>query len=190
MIQLSIVMKKILILGLFIASAALWMAACNNKPKNLQDGQAAVYQWFGLEADSILQGLDSLAVLCEKKADLSALQKTFAQNRNRYKTVEALVEYYFQGLTKRINGPALPDVKTEDGQVWPPQGYQVVEQYLFGGYTDSLAPTVVASIRILQNDLRFVKANLEYNAILPHHLFDIVQHQFIRITTLGITGGH
>ena len=188
MIQLSIVMKKILILGLFIASAALWMAACNNKPKNLQDGQAAVYQWIGLEADSILQGLDSLAVLCEKKADLSALQKTFAQNRNRYKTVEALVEYYFQGLTKRINGPALPDVKTEDGQVWPPQGYQVVEQYLFGGYTDSLAPNVVASIRILQNDLRFVKANLEYNAILPHHLFDIIQHQFIRITTLGITG--
>jgi cytochrome c peroxidase len=181
-------MKKRLLITILTACSAAWMGACNSNRQNTQAGQVAVYQWFEDKSTTILAGLDTLALLCEKKADLATLQAAFAQNRNSYKFIEALVEYYFQGLTKRINGPALPDVKTEDGQVWPPQGYQVVEQYLYDGYTDSVAPTVVAAIRILQNDLRFVKANLAYNAILPHHFFDIVQHQFIRITTLGITG--
>lgn len=175
---------RFLFLGLGIYFCVI---SCNNQPKATV-GEKAVYQLFENTTDSILFGLDAILLLTEKKADLKEIQQKFAQSRFHYKTIEGLVEYYFQGLSKRLNGPALPDVKVEDGQTLPPQGFQVVEQILFDGFSDESKSTLVASIKILQNDVRFVKANLPFNAILPQHIYEIIQHQFIRITTLGITG--
>jgi cytochrome c peroxidase len=105
-----------------------------------------------------------------------------------YKETELFIEYYFQGLTKRINGPALPDVKTEDGQVWPPHGLQVMEQYLFTEPADSNRADLQKEIRLLQADLKFILANLPATTILPQHAKEIVQHELIRIVTQGITG--
>jgi cytochrome c peroxidase len=43
-------------------------------------------------------------------------------------------------------------------------------------------------VNLLIADLRFVKANMQHNAILVRHARELVQHQLIRIATLGITG--
>lgn len=151
-------------------------------------GEAALKQWYLLENDTLSTELRVLDSLVRNKQPAVALQRQFSVARNRYKHLEGVVEYYFQGLSRRINGPALPDIKTDDNQVWPPHGFQVVEQYLYNPLPDSLRPAVANEIGLLQTDLNFVRSNLEATAILPRHFYELVQHQLIRIATLGITG--
>lgn len=150
-------------------------------------GEPAVKEYFYLQTDSLLYNLNQLDSSAITGENISSIQEQFRRCRFIYKKIEAIAEYYFQGLTKRINGPALPDVRTEDGQVWPPHGFQVIEQILYENNPDSLHE-MSSEIRLLQTDLRFMRKNMEYNAISANHISEIIQHQFIRIAALGITG--
>lgn len=158
------------------------------RQKKEPKGEAALRAWFYQQQDSLMGDLSLLDSLVQHGAPQPELQRQFSVARLRYKRVEGIVEYYFQGLTRRINGPALPDIKTEDNQVWPPHGFQVIEQMLFTPLQDSLRPLVANELKVLQTDLHFVRTNMEATAILPRHVHELVQHQLIRIGTLGITG--
>jgi len=160
--------------------------ACFNKKDATQDGN--MNAWFNNRMDKLDAALDSLQSSTESGANLSVLQQRFHESRREYKHLESIIEYYFQGITKRINGPALPDVKTDDNQVWPPHGFQVIEGMLFGEFLDTTRPAIINEINILQSDLKFVKTQFQVQTILPRHLREAIQHELIRIATLGITG--
>jgi cytochrome c peroxidase len=158
-------------------------------PRELQSEEnEGIKKIFEQKTDDVLSGLTFLDEKIRQKKLLSELQQQFLLSRLAYKEIEPVTEYYFPGLNNRINGPALPDVKKEDNQVWPPHGFQAIEQYLYSGYHDSLAVAVSNEIKLLQADLRFVKTNLAAQSISPNHLYELVQHQLIRIAVLGITG--
>ncbi len=153
-----------------------------------QPGASAVFKWADQELttlEKLLLTLDS-SVTSDKK--LSDLKFQFTQTRIQYKRVELIVEYYFQGLTKRINGPALPDIKVEDGQVWPPHGFQVIEQQLYDNYALDKNKFIHDEIQLLLTDLRFVRSTLPTQPLLDRHAHEIVQHQLIRIVSQGHTG--
>jgi cytochrome c peroxidase len=137
--------------------------------------------------DSAILHLEYIREYARAAQPISVLQQHFSQSRYFYKQAEPITEYFFQGLTKRINGPVLPDVKVEDGQVLPPHGYQVIEQLLF---TPETAPSdeLLNEINVLINDLRFVKKQIADISIQQYHFKELVQHQIIRIATTGITG--
>lgn len=175
----------LLIVGFF--ALLLYMPSCAEK-KKAAIGEPAAKALFNAQMDSLFTALQHLDTLIKQDGDAQALRQSFAACRSLYKRTELITEYYFQGLTRRINGPALPDIKTDDNQVWPPHGFQVIEQYLFGNYHDSLKASVSNEVNLLLTDLRFVKANMPHNAILSRHARELVQHQLIRIATLGITG--
>jgi len=177
--------KSIILLLIAIICVAI-IHSCNSS--NKINGEQRVKTYFYRHTDSLLHALTMLDSAVIKKENINELKDLFTRCRFVYKKKEAITEYYFQGITKRINGPALPDVKTEDGQVWPPHGFQVIEQFLYSNYHDSLAIAVSAEIKLLQTDLRFVKTNIEHQAILPQHIQEMMQHQLIRIAALGITG--
>ena len=156
--------------------------------KEQASAETKLKDWFRDEADSLLQNLTTLDSAVRQKKQTTALQQYFLEIRLQYKRTEVIIEYYFQGLTKRINGPALPDVKTEDGVVWPPHGFQVIEQYLYSGYNDSLSAELSKEIGLLQTDIRFIKTNMQEMSILPGHVDEMLQHEFIRIAALGTSG--
>ncbi|WP_343306796.1 cytochrome c peroxidase [Chitinophaga niabensis] len=177
---------KVLIVLLGVFLLIQWqISGCNNRPEK---GDAAVKEYFFNEMDTLLDELDKLDVLTDQKKPVAVLQGQFANCRFTYKKIEAVVEYYFQGVTKRINGPALPDVKTEDGVVWPPAGFQVIEQFLYDRYNDSLQPALSDKIKTLQTDLKFIKDNMQYISITGNHVKEMLQHQLIRVACMGITG--
>jgi cytochrome c peroxidase len=178
----------LLLLLLSVLAADLLLFPACKTTKMIESGEALAKSQYFQQIDTLLAQLSLLDSLTLLKKPVAELQNAFTASRFTYKKTEAITEYYFQGLTKRINGPALPDIKTEDGQVWPPHGFQVIEQYLYSDYADSLALTLSNEIRLLQTDLRFAKTNMDYNAILPHHAAELIQHEFIRIATLGISG--
>jgi cytochrome c peroxidase len=138
--------------------------------------------------DTLISNLYTLKNNIKKNEKIEIIKANFLNNRITYKSIEPIIEYQFQGLTKRINGPALPDIKTEDGQVLPPHGYQVIEQYIWTDLNDSTKSELMNEIELLITDLKFVKSNLLVMETTSSKLMEAIQHQLIRITTLGITG--
>lgn len=176
-------MYRVLLLLLF---SVFYLCYCNEPAE--KPGEEQVKKWMDREINLLLGQLSRLDSALSGHRPVAELQALFRTSRMMYKRTEPVVEYYFQGLTRRINGPALPDVKTEDGQVWPPHGFQVIEQFLYGAYHDSVAMSVSNEVRLLQTDLQFVKANLVHQPMLPRHAAELLQHQLIRIAALGISG--
>jgi cytochrome c peroxidase len=168
--------------------ALIYVASINCGLNEKAQPELALKKYTHLTIDSCINALTTIKTLHTKNRPFSEIKTGFLLSRQYYKKVEAIVEYYFQGITKRINGPVLPDVKTEDGQVWPPHGFQVLEQFV---YTDSLTkynPTFINEIEILETDLKFVQASMVATSILPQHVAELQQHQLIRIATQGIVG--
>jgi len=169
-----------------ILVAILAIASC--KPQSSIDGDKAVHRWFDRRADTLVARLGHMAALVESGADVGRIRLSFDSCRDRYKQIETVVEYYFQGLSKRINGPALPDIKTDDNMVFPPRGFQVVESMVYGDFHDSLRSGLANELRVLQTDLRFARSNFKEQTVLPRHIREMIQHEIIRIGVLGVTG--
>ena len=170
---------------LFVLSQLLINGCKNETNDNIE---ASIEKYYNLQIDSTIANLNALSKSVSNKTNAGELHKDFLNSRLSYKKIEAIAEYYFQGLTRRINGPALPDVKTEDGVVWPPHGFQVIEQILFSDYQDSSAPVLIQEINLLKTDLQFTVSNLKEQTITQDHLQELIQHQLIRIAAMGITG--
>ncbi len=133
--------------------------------------------------------IDSLITHLKKLSstkDTSNIQNIFKASRNHYKNIEPIVEYYFQGFARRINGPALPDIKTDDNFVCDPSGFQVLEEIIFQDSINIME--LIKDSKVLITDLLFIKRMIKDLPIQDHHLCEILQHQIIRIATLGITG--
>jgi cytochrome c peroxidase len=118
--------------------------------------------------------------------DKIALVNEFKEIRTEYKKIESFIEYYFQGLSRRINGPALPEIKTDDNIVNDASGLQVIEEILFDEKLDTTE--LKKQAKILITDLNFIKQNFKDLPIQNHHFYELIQHEVIRIAVLGITG--
>lgn len=163
------------------------MTSCNSTvtPNSSQTNIQTYYKNF---ADSTILQLNELSALIDRTNSSTNLKSKFLNSRYYYKHIEPIVEYYFQGLNKRINGPALPDVKVDDNQVFPPRGFQVIEQYIWSETPMENSKIIKEEINVLISDIKFSKIQLSEQAILPRHLREIIQHQLIRIATNSITG--
>jgi cytochrome c peroxidase len=157
----------------------LLIACLSNKQQNFEDIARA-----GIEnkIDTIISILNKT----ESTVATDDLKALFINSRKHYKKIEPLVEYYYQGLSRRINGPALPEIKTDDNVVNDASGFQVIEELIYSDTVD--AAELKKQIKILTTDLLFVKKNSKELPVQEHHFYELVQHQLIRIAALGITG--
>jgi cytochrome c peroxidase len=138
---------------------------------------------------SVLNKVDTIILTLneiENSTHKNELTEKFNKARKQYKNIEPFVEYYFQGFSRRINGPALPEIKTDDNVVNDAAGFQVIEETIFSDKIDIIE--LKKQVRILKTDLNFIKQNLKDLPIQNHHFYELMQHQIIRIATLGITG--
>jgi len=145
---------------------------------------------FDKTAYSLIEkNIDSIIGIISKTegvSDKNTLIKIFSDSRKNYKKIEPFVEYYYQGLTRRINGPALPEIKTDDNMINDPSGFQVIEEIIYNDNVDLYE--LSKQTKILNTDLLFIKKTIKDLPIQDHHFYELVQHQIIRIATLGITG--
>ncbi len=135
--------------------------------------------------DSNVVSIVKILTKIESETNTDTLKKTLITARKKYKILEPFVEYYYQGLVRRINGP-LPEVKTDDNMINEATGFQVIEEII---YSDSVnLSELKKQAKILSTDLIFVKEAIQDMPIQDHHFYEMMQHQIIRIATLGITG--
>ena len=140
--------------NLFVLTIAIiCLIACGSKKQ--QTGHIAVQEYFAIKIDTLISDVESLKLAAENNSNADNLKLIFAKSRSNYKEIESIIEYYFQGLTKRINGPVLPDVKTDDNQVFPPHGFQVLEQTIWSlAINDTINKSFIDEINILITDLK------------------------------------
>ena len=169
-------MKKVVI---YILSLVFFIACLNMKQESFD--KAALLS-LDNNIDTIIGLLKNTDTLVEK----DKLKALFAASRKSYKKVEPFVEYYFQGLTRRINGPALPEIKTDDNMINDPSGFQVIEEIIYSDTLDLV--DLKKQTKILTTDLLFIKNTMKEMPIQEHHFYELIQHQIIRIAALGITG--
>jgi len=162
--------------------ALLVMIACSKNNQQQAKFDETAYSSLKDNIDSLIVVLHNL----ESVNDHDKLKTIFSVSRKRYKKIEPFIEYYYQGLTRRINGPALPEIKTDDNMVNDPAGFQVIEEIIFADTVDHTE--LKKQTKILTTDLLFVKKTIKDLPIQDHHFYELVQHQIIRIAALGITG--
>lgn len=169
-------MKKTIILSFFILS----LFSCVNK--DYQSLEKKLHTTVSIKIDSISTTLSEI----EKEKDKKKLILKFKKARKQYKKIESFVEYYFQGLSRRINGPALPEIKTDDNIVNDATGFQVIEEIIFSDDID--LNDLKKQVSILKTDLKFIQQNFKDLPVQNHHFYELMQHQIIRIAAQGITG--
>jgi cytochrome c peroxidase len=169
-------MKKTIILSFII----LFIFSCVNK--EYQTLEKKLHTTVSVKIDTLTIALSKI----EKEDDKKKLILQFKKTRKEYKKIEPFVEYYFQGLSRRINGPALPEIKTDDNIVNDATGFQVIEEIIFSDSVNLVE--LKKQVSILKTDLKFVQQNFKDLPIQNHHFYELMQHQIIRIAALGITG--
>jgi cytochrome c peroxidase len=116
------------------------------------------------------------------------IQLQFLIAHQAYKKVEFLSEYYFPEVSKSLNGPALSEFEENDGKIIPPQGFQVIEEFIFPNYDPKNQAELEQQLGMLKGNLIRLDKIAKNNELTDAHVFDALRLEMFRIVTLGITG--
>ncbi|MEO8253124.1 MAG: cytochrome c peroxidase [Flavobacterium sp.] len=161
----------------------LLVFSCKEVPKT-----TAVKQLFQTDITTLIQSVTDLEALIQSNASQEKLQKQFLLAHYNYKKAEIFSEYYFPEVSKAINGPAIPEFEENDGLTLAPQGFQVVEEFLFPVYDKKTKTELIKEVGILSANLKRLNSIAATNEWTDAHVFDALRLEVFRIITMGITG--
>ncbi|TRW99815.1 cytochrome-c peroxidase [Flavobacterium gawalongense] len=160
------------------------LVSCQNTiPKH-----EAVNNLFKSDILKVIDEVSKLEHLIELNSSTSQLQKQFLKAHTSYKQVEMISEYYFPVVSKAINGPALAEFEENDGKTLPPEGFQVIEEFIFPTYNSQTKAELLKEMGILSANLKRLDKVSQTNELTDSHVFDAMRLEVFRIITLGITG--
>jgi cytochrome c peroxidase len=161
----------------------LLSVSCQEMSKNQQ-----VNNLFQSDVKLLLQEVSQLEKWVQTDKDQNELQKQFLVAHQNYKKIEVFSEYYFPEVSKAINGPAIPEFEENDGLILDPQGFQVIEEFLFPAYDKNVKADLLKEIGILSANLKRLDKIAQTNELTDSHIFDALRLEAFRIITMGITG--
>jgi cytochrome c peroxidase len=134
--------------------------------------------------------LDRSVRALDTAPEVEAARTAFIAARASFKRVEVGLEYYAPSTTKAMNGPALPEVEEEEGPeaVFPPTGFQVIEELLFGGDPLAERETLRHEVETLGQLVSKARTKMQVQEASDAHVFDASKLELARIVALGITG--
>ncbi|WP_373064310.1 cytochrome c peroxidase [Gemmatimonas sp.] len=134
--------------------------------------------------------LDSAALTLRTVADVPRAKQAFVNARRAFKLAELALEYYAPSTSREINGPALPEVDEEEGPeaVFPPTGFQVIEEALYGDAPISERDVIIRETSTLRPLVKRAQTMMGVQHASDAHVWDAVKLELARIATLGITG--
>lgn len=143
---------------------------------------------FTQNVTELIQEVNQLKALVASDAKLSTIQNQFLKARNSYKKLEWMSEYYYPTVSKSINGPAIPEFEENDGITVPPEGFQVIEEFLFPKYDVATKSDLEMEIGVLRSNLNRLQKVSEQTTLADTYIFDALRLSVFRMITLGITG--
>ena len=178
-------MKKSLffLLSFFVLAGGIWWG-CRVEPTRAE----LVQRQFRADIIHLDSSISLLLKNVEQKAKPSDIQQSFYTARLAYKRVEWLTDYYFPETAKNLNGPPLDEFEEADQVVIQPEGFQVIEEYLFPEVDTSQYENLLQRVKVLKANLTRLSFMDGSNQLTDQHIFDAARLEMFRIFTLGITG--
>lgn len=167
----------------FLFLLLLFVVSCSETPKTTQ-----VKQLFQADITTLIQSVNDLEALIQSNSDSKKLQQQFLAAHSNYKKIEVFSEYYFPEVSKAINGPALSEFEEDDKMTLPPQGFQVIEEFLFPVYDLKSKSELLKEMGILSANLKRLNRIAATNELTDAHVFDALRLEVFRIISMGITG--
>jgi len=145
---------------------------------------------FSQQLDELATKISDIEKACDQKSRQRTLKKKFLDTRLSYKKAAVLIDYFHPFETRLLNGAALP--RTEDDvpeKILAPHGFQVLEEILFGEWTDSSYTIAKAEVIGIKNIITQFKQEPNRAFKFKNELvFDALRSSLIRMTALGISG--
>jgi len=140
-----------------------------------------------------VRALDGALVAAQGGRDSGAIagaQARFREARLAFKQIEALTAYYEPSTTRTINGPALPRVDEDEGPeaVFPPEGFQVIEERLFADPDSTAIADALLETRNLKPYVTRLRTAASRQQITDDRVWDAAKLEIARVSTLGVTG--
>lgn len=157
--------------------------SCKNQQKSTK-----ISQVFNADIRSLVQEVSKLEHVVASDSTAAQIQAHFLKAHQSYKQVEMISEYYFPAVSKAINGPALDEFEEDDSKTVPPEGFQVIEEFIFPNYNKENKVELLKEIGILSANLKRLDKVSQTNQLTDSHVFDAMRLEVFRIITLGITG--
>lgn len=178
-------MKKIYVFGFLIVLIG-WMA-CMSKQKDTIPQQVRNYYLDQIATtDTLIKQLDSKI---QNNGSAGELQILFKSARMAYKKAEFLAEYYTPLTAKAINGAPIPSMDDNDQhKIDQPEGFQMIEPFLFPEYDQSKKHELSEQVGILKANLMRLKSMATHQELANEQIFDALRLEVFRIITLGISG--
>lgn len=177
--------EKILLAG-FI-SLGILLNACFRVDK--KETVQQIVKHYQEDASVLKKEVAHLVKLIEDSETPLKIQEQFRKARKAYKKIEWIAEYYNPYTVKHINGPALEEVELDEKNiVIQPEGFQVVEEYLFPSYHVTQKEEVLHQAKVLLSNtgrLQQVASNLQTT---DAHIFDALRLEIFRLLSLGLSG--
>ena len=181
------------------------LAACTERPAASVGSHAIVVaggdsiaalvrrQWVS-NIDSMALTLDRLeagvADIDGSPARVRAARGRLTEARLAFKRIEFISAYYEPTTIAAMNGAALPRVEAQEGPevVFPPEGFQVIEELLYARGRDARNPALVSEVQNLRVLLRRLRTTAAVQVMTDNRVWDAARLEIARIATLGITG--
>lgn len=178
-------MKKLTIV-LVLAGLTVWMA-CKQQDDKTNAQKVQAYQLGQvIKADSAIKYLKELVETNAPEADL---QKAFKDARWAYKRTEFLAEYYTPLTSKSLNGAPIPVMDDNDQhRIDKPEGFQVVEPYLFPKYDAAGKAELLTQLGMMASGFKRLGQMTQNQELADAQIFDALRLEVFRIVTQGITG--
>lgn len=144
--------------------------------------------------DYLLQQTDSLSITSKQlltsveSGDYDKARHAFKISRYHYKKIEPIVEYYFPGLTKAMNGPPIDKVDEADDKIIEATGFQKVEEYLFPEEDASSQAKLITETKTYLSTLTRLKQLIQSNELNDQNIFEALHLHLLRVASLGLSG--
>lgn len=142
-----------------------------------------VHNFYSKELRKSISYIDSLA-LYDPEHRLS--KKFFKQARIAFKKAEPYASYLNPPVGHRVNGPALPVFKEDNGKILVPVGLQKIEESIYENNTP--ISQYKHELRVTKGMLANLLKNIEKRPLTSQRFFIATHQQLLRIISLGITG--
>jgi len=179
----------------FTAATACGAPAAEDTHNSGIESAAATVQGIVVrDIDSLAAAVDALEgavrVLNGSAAALSEAHLRFARARRFYKRIEYIAAYYSPTTTDLMNGPALPRVEEDEGPdvVFPPEGFQVIEEQLFPAADTAVHEVIVQEVRNLAELVTRLRTATRATPLTDARVFDALRVGLARVLSLGLSG--
>ncbi len=110
----------------------------------------------------------------------------FIKARSSFKKSEPYASYLNPSVGHRVNGPALPIYKEDNGKIMKPVGFQKIEESIYEGTESN--DDFIREIDITRGLLLNLQKGIEKRKLNPQRFFIATHQQLFRVISLAISG--